>query len=329
MVIRRLSLALLLAALLVPATAGAELITLYGAERVGGSGGQFLRVPVGARAVALGSASAALARGATSMFSNPGAMSTVRFEHSLFASHFAYAADIDIHHLGYVRRTGSWQYGVGLGILDSGEIERTTERQPEGTGQTFDADQFVATLSAARLLTDRITLGASVKLLQESLDDYENRGVLLDLGALYYIGFRTARIGFAVNNFGPDLRLNGEPPGDAGFSGEWQSFPAPTSASFGFAYDTPTVGNDNILTVGLDFLHPTDEAESIVLASELSLGGTLALRGAYRQSDELDVFSGGLGLEWPIADRPVHLDYGFVDRGSFGLLHTITLEIER
>ncbi|HKK71361.1 MAG TPA: PorV/PorQ family protein [Candidatus Krumholzibacteria bacterium] len=329
MVIRRVSCFLLSVVLLLPSAASADLIELYGDERVGGSAGQFLRIPVGARAVGLGNASAALARGATAIFSNPGAMSTVRFEHSLFASHFAYAAGIDVHHLGYVRRSGSWQYGVGLGVLDSGEIERTTERQPEGTGQTFEADQFVATLSAARLLTDRITLGASVKLLQESLDDFESRGILLDLGALYYIGYRTARIGFAVNNFGPDLRLNGEPPADAGFSGEWQSFPAPTMASFGFAYDTPTIGSENILTVGLDFLHPTDEAESIVLASELSLRGTLALRAAYRQSDEIEVFSGGLGLEWPIAERPVHLDYGFVDRGSFGLLHTITLEIER
>lgn len=329
MVIRRGILVLAaVAGLLAPTGARADLITLYGAERVGGSGGQFLRVPVGARSVALGNAATALAHGATSMFSNPGALSTVHYDHSLFASHFSYAADIDIHHVGYVRRFASWQFGVGLGILDSGEIERTTERQPQGTGQTFSADQVVASVTVARLLTDRITLGATAKMLQESLDDYENRGILVDLGALYYLGFRTARIGFAVNNFGPDLQLNGTPPADAGFEGSWQSFPAPTTASFGFAYDMPTFGN-NELTLGLDFLHPTDEAESIVLATEWSVGGTLDLRGAYRENEDNDVWSGGLGLQWNVGDRPIHLDYGFVDRGSFGLLHTITLEIER
>ena len=311
-----------------PTTASADLITLYGAERVGQSGGQFLRIPVGARAVALGNANTALARGATALFSNPGALSTVQHEHSLFASHFAYAADIDIHHVGYVRRLASWQWGVGVGILDSGEIERTTETQPEGTGQTFSADQVVATLSAARLLTDRITLGASVKFLQEALDDYENRGFMIDLGALYYLGYRTARIGFAVNNFGPDLQLNGSPPPDAGFEGSWQSFPAPTNASFGFAYDADVLPN-NTLTLGLDFVHPTDEAESIVLAAEWGVGEVLAFRGAYRETQGDNVFSGGLGVKWDLDERPIHLDYGFVDRGTFGLLHTITLEIER
>lgn len=328
MVMRRLLAILLVVLCATPRLAGAELITLYGAERVGGSGGQFLRIPVGARATALGNANTALARGATAMFSNPGALSTVENTHSLFASHFAYAADIDIHHVGYVNRNASWQWGIGLGILDSGEILRTTETQPEGTGQTFDADQVVATLSFARLLTDRITLGTSVKFLQESLDDYENRAVLLDIGALYYLGYQTARIGFAVNNFGPDLKLNGNPPADAQFDGSWQSFPAPTNASFGFAYDVTAVPNSTI-TLGLDFIHPTDEAEAIVLASEWTVGDVLAFRGALRENEADPVFSGGLGLRWEVDERPITLDYGFIDRGSFGLLHTITVEIER
>lgn len=325
--VRSLRAVLLLLVLLAP-NARAELITLYGEERVGGSGGQFLRIPVGARAVALGNANTALARGATAMFSNPGALSTIHNRHSLFASHFAYAADIDIHHVGYAYRNASWQWGIGLGILDSGEIERTTETQPNGTGQFFRADQVVATMSFARLLTDRFTLGGSLKFLQESLDDFENRSFLLDLGALYYLGYRTARIGFAVNNFGPDLQLNGAPPADAGFDGSWQSFPAPTNASFGFAYDADIV-RDNVLTLGLDFVHPTDEAESIVLAAEWSVGSILAFRGAYREAQDQNVLSGGLGLSWDIEERPIRLDYGFVDRGSLGILHTITLEIER
>jgi len=311
-----------------PGSARAELITLYGSERVGSSGGQFLRIPVGARAVALGNANTALASGATALFSNPGALSTVHHDHSLFVSHFSYAADIDIHHMGYVQRHASWQWGFGLGVLDSGEIPRTTETQPLGTGQTFNADQVVATVGLSRLLTDRITLGASVKFLQESLDDYENRAYLLDLGALYYLGYRTARIGFAVNNFGPDLRLNGNPPEDAGFEGSWQSFPAPTNASFGFAYDAD-VFSRNVLTLGLDFIHPSDEGEAIVFATEWTVADAISFRGAFRETQDDDTITGGLGLRWDLDDRPIRLDYGFADRGSFGLLHTITLEIER
>ena len=131
-----------------------------------------------------------------------------------------------------------------------------------------------------------------------------------------------------MNNFGSDLQLNGSPPDDAGFDGSWQSFPAPTNASFGFAYDADIVGN-NTLTLGLDFVHPTDEAESLVLAAEWGVGDVLAFRGAYRETQDDPVLSGGLGLRWEVDERPIFLDYGFVDRGIFGLLHTITVEIER
>jgi hypothetical protein len=322
--VRRIALLLLLAT---ATGARADLITLYGSERAGSSGGQFLRIPVGGRAVALGNAGSAMASGPTAMFSNPGALSTVRYRNSLFASHFAYAADINIGHVGYVRRTASWQFGFGFGVLDAGEIERTTERSPSGTGQTFRADQIVAQTTVSRLLTDRFTLGLTSKYLQETLDDYHVRAVLFDLGALYFLGHRAARIGFAMNNFGPDLQLNGAPPPDAGFQGSWQSFSAPTTATFGFAYDLPSFAG-NTLTLDLDFVHPTDESESIVYAGELNTHYLLALRGAYRYDPTESILTGGFGLQWRYGRNPIRLDYGFADRESFGLLHTITLEIE-
>lgn len=305
-----------------------QIITFYGEERVGTTGGQFLRVPVGGRSVGLGGSDVATSQGPAAMFNNPAALSTQRSRHGFFVSHFEYAADIDVDHIAYAFRSGSWQLGFGLGMLRSGDIERTTEFQPNGTGQFFNANQFLGSFTVSRLLTDRFTFAGSAKFLQENLDDFHTRSVMIDLGALYHTGFRTARIGFALRNFGPDIKLNGTPPPDAGSVESWQEFPAPTVAVFGAAYDL-TLFRGQQMTVSMDFAHPSDEGESVVFASEVGVGGPLLLRGSYRTDAENSVFSGGLGVVLGGRRQGVRLDYGFTDRENFGVLHVVSLELLR
>lgn len=326
--IRALVFALGLTMVGLAAEASAQIITFYGDERVGGTGGQFLRVPAGGRTVGMGSSDIATAIGPAAMFSNPAALSTLRSRHGFFVSHFEYAAEIDIDHIAYAFRSGSWQLGFGLGMLRSGEIERTTEYQPNGTGQFFNANQFLGSVTVSRLLTDRFTFAGSAKFLQENLDDFHTRSVMLDLGALYHTGFRSARIGFALRNFGPDIRINGTPPPDAGNVGTWQTFPAPTVAVFGAAYDLSAIGGRR-MTVSMDFAHPSDEGESVVFAGEFELSSALLLRGAYRTDAEEAVFSGGLGVVLGSRREGLRLDYGFTDRDNFGVLHVVSLELMR
>lgn len=320
---------LLLVAVVVPRAADADLISLFGDERTGTSGGQFLRVPVGARPIALGGEATATVSGANAIFWNPAAMSGQRERHSLALSHTEYAADIDIDHVAYSYRLSSWQFGIGLGALRSGEIERTTEFHPNGTGQTFEANQFMAAFAASRTLTDRFTLAGTVKLLQENLDDYENRGIFLDLGATYRVGYHNARLGFVVRNFGSDMQLNGESPDTENTSSGWQTFPAPTIAVFGAAYDLHLLG-ERRWTVSMDFSHPSDEAEVIVFGNEIEAFHNLLLRGAYRTGINEGGVSAGFGVRIEPARRQlVTLDYGVVDRGAFGVFHTISLELLR
>ncbi len=316
-----LAIALLAAA---ASVARADIIQLYGEERAGSTGGQFLRIPVGARAVAMGGGMSATVRGPLSIFWNAAAMHTQRAKHGLSVSHFEYAAGIDIEHIAYVRRFASWQIGLGVGVLRSGEIERTTEVHPDGTGQTFNANQFLGVLALGRRLTDRFTLATTVKFLQENLDDYENRATVVDIGALYATGFGNSRIGFSLRNFGPDLKLNGTPPPEATSAAQWQSFSAPTIAVFGAAMDVG-LPMGRSMTLSLDFSHPSDEAEAIVVGNELQLGHGFELRGGYRSGIEDGGLSGGLGLRVDGTGSPLRLDYGFVDHGSFGVLHSISL----
>lgn len=324
MVTRALALALA-ALVLLAGPARAELIAFFGDERVGNSGGQFLRVPAGARELALGGGMAATSSGASSVFWNPAGLREMGRGQRVFFSHMEYVEGIDVEHFAVARRHGDWHLALAGGVLRSGEITRTTEFHPQGTGQTFRADQFVASFTLGRDLTDRFAFAATGKFLQENLDDYANQGVFLDLGALYYVGYRRARIGFTVRNFGPEMKLDGAPPAEAENPRGWQGFPAPTVAVFGFAYDMP-LPLGQVALLSLDFSHPSDEVESVVLAAETELAGALQLRGGWRNQVEDGGISLGFGLRLDKERQAWRLGYGYADRGSFGDLHMISLE---
>jgi hypothetical protein len=255
-------------------------------------------------------------------------MSTIREKHRLFIGHTEYAADIDVDHLSYVRRYGAWRVGFLGGVLRSGEILRTTEFYPNGAGHTFEANQFMTGISVGRLMTDRFTVAMTGKFFQENLDEFESRGLFVDLGALYYVGFRRARLGFTVRNFGGDLRLNGDLPENSGFQGRWQTFPAPTVAVFGGAYDFG-VSEERRLTLSFDFNHPSDESESIILGAEMAMWSKLYLRGGYRNNIDEGGLSAGFGLHLDRKKNLVRFGYAFDDRGAFGGLHIVSLELGR
>jgi hypothetical protein len=300
-----------------------EVISLYGGERAGTSGGQFLRVPTGARSIAMGGGMSAAVNGGDAPFWNPAGMITVSTENRIFVSHTEYAADIAVDHIAYTRKHGPWRYAIFGGVLQSGDILRTDELHPTGQGFTFTANQFFAGLSVGRQLTDRFTVAASGKFLQENLDEYSNQGWFIDLGALYYVGFRSARIGFTVLNFGGDMKLNGSPD-DANLDG-WQSYSAPTVANFGAAYDFGNMDRFG-LTVAFEFRHPSDEDETIILGGELAMLKTFYLRAGQNTSTQDGGRSVGFGLNWGKDKVVLRAGYAYEDRGAFGGLHTISLE---
>ena len=315
-----------LASVLSSACSAAELISLYGGERAGTSGGQFLRIPAGARSIAMGGGMSAAVEGGDAPFWNPAGMITVKTKNRIFVSHTEYAADIDVDHIAYTRKNGPWRYAIFGGVLRSGEIVRTDELHPTGQGFTFDANMFMAGVSIGRQLTDRFILAASGKFLQENLDEYRNQGIFLDLGALYYVGYKTARIGFTIQNFGGDLKLDDHP--DDETVGEWQTFGAPTVATFGAAYDFGSSERLKLTTL-MEFRHPSDEDESIIVGGELALLHRIFLRGGYKTNVVNGGLSAGFGLHLGRDEFVFRAAYAYDDRGPFGGLHTISLELGR
>ncbi len=311
-----------------PALAG-DILRLYGEDNVGTASGQFLRIPVGARGVAMGKAYVACATDGAAVFWNPAGIMRTPGRTNYFASHSVYAADIDLDYLSWHHRKQSFGFGLTMGSLRSGDILRTDEFHQEGTGQYFNANQFFVGASLARAMTDRFSLGITLKYYQENLDEFQTKSILADLGILYFVGLGDMRIGFSIRNFGGDMKPGGTPPTlPDGFtpSGEFQSFPAPTVGTFGAARTWQMSRKLTVLTTA-DFNHPSDFKESFRFGSEVGVNQILFLRAGYETSRQEGGFAAGFGLQLKRKQFLVRVDYAYSDQGSFGTIHHISVDL--
>jgi len=318
----------LLVALVHPVKAG-DFIRLFGEENVGTAAAQFLRVPVGARAVAMGKAYSAMATDGSTLFWNPAGVMRTPGRKNFFASHSEYTAGIGLEYASFHVRGQNFGYGLIAGALRSGDILRTDELHQEGTGQYFNANQFFVGLSLARAMTDRFSLGGTVKYFQENLDEFQSRGVFADLGILYFIGLGDTRVGFTVRNFGNDLKPAGTPPAmPDGYvaATDFQRFAAPTVGSFGAAR-TWTLGRQVGLVTSLDFAHPSDYKESFRMGGELGLNRTLFLRAGYETSRQEGGLAAGFGVHMQRGGVIFRVDYAYSDLGSFGTIHHFSVDL--
>jgi hypothetical protein len=315
---------------LVPAVAwGGDVIRLFGGENVGTAGAQFLKVPVGARAVAMGKAYSSLAADGSAPFWNPAGMMRTPGRKNFFMSHTAYTADIEMNHISLHTRRQNYGFGLSAGILRSGDILRTTEFHQDGTGQYFNANQFFLAGSLARAMTDRFSLGLTVKYFQENLDEWQIQSLMFDMGLLYYVGVGDIWIGFSVRNFGGDLQPSGSPPAEAdGYvpSAEFQEFPAPTEGSFG-ASKVWGLSQDLNLVITADFNHPSDNIESFRFGGELGMWKMLFLRAGYETGRPEGGFSAGFGLQLNRQQLRLRVDYAYADMGSFGTIHFVSMDV--
>jgi len=306
-----------------------SVIRLFGEENVGTAGGQFLRVPVGARAVALAKSYSALATDGSALFWNPAGIMRSPGRKNWFASHSEYTADIGMDFMSFHMRGQNFGYGISMGVLRSGDILRTDEFHQQGTGQYFNANQFYLGASLARAMTDRFSIGGTVKYYQENLDEYQLKSVLADMGILFLVGQGDMSIGFSVRNFGGSLQPDGSPPAlPDGYvpASEYQGFSAPTTGAFGVAKTWGLSKKLGLVTTA-EFNHPSDYRESFRFGGEVDINKMLFLRTGFETSREEGGFAAGFGVQLLRKQFQLRLDYAFSDLGSFGTIHHISVDL--
>lgn len=315
--------------------------------KVGTTSAQFLKIGVGSRAVALGGAYVAEANDLSALYWNPGGLARLRGSAVQFA-YTDYLADIDYNFAAFGTNLGSLgTIAASLIFLDSGEmVVRTTDRPDpaENEAERFSVQDLALQLSYARALTDRFSIGTTVKYIREKIFNSSASTMAFDVGLVFTTPFEALRLGASMANFGPKMRMSGrdiifsEDP-DANRSGNvdvvnseflTDEFSLPLLFRIGLAWDAVNNANHRIVLL-TDASHPNDNSEYLNMGGEYSFRDLIFLRGGMRNLFEEDgeqgyTFGGGLNIR---IDRSLRMrvDYAYADFGRLEQTHWFTVDL--
>ena len=313
------------------------------AQKVGTTSYQFLKVMPSARATGMGEAFASLADRSDALFWNPAGITSV-MGHDLSSTHTIWLIDTHQTAIGYALAAGGYgHFGLQFQYVSYGEIEETRvdhldfvggEYNPGRTGRTFSPHAWVLGLTYSRNMTDRFSAGITGKYVNEVLfsertvqsGDVGDGGgtyntfansLLFDFGMQYDTGFRSVRIGAAVQNFGGQVRFGRD------------DFPAPLTFRLGAASDL--VGPNGLFasndlsrfSVAYDVVHPNDYAQQMHMGAEYAFANVLTLRGGYKLNYDVDNWTFGGGVQTRLSRYRLSFDY------SFGAMNRYLNEVHR
>ena len=311
---KRLIALAVIAALWLPGLAHADIF-----EKVGTFGGQFLKIPVGARAAGMGGAYVAMADEASSVFWNAAGIARIDPTKSqLSLNHATWPAELSFDQIGYVfhMKKIPGAFAVHARALTMQPMEVTTAFQPFGTGQTFDAGMLAAGITYARSFTDKFSAGVTGSMVHTGLADLTQQTFSMDLGTLYDVGAAGMKIGMAIQNIGSTEKFIER---EARIP---SIFRVGTSADLMKTADQKLVGS-------FEFSHPPDNAERFNFGAEYSFRRYVYLRGGYSFNHDSEGIAGGAGFHFPVSVAGMaDVDYAYTDLLDLGSSHRVSLRFE-
>jgi len=321
-------------------------------SKVGTTAAQFLGIPVGPRAIAMGGAYVAAREDVSLLYWNPGAV--VQADRSEFSFvNTDWLVGTKFRWFGLVLNLdGENAIGASVTDMDYGQGDVTTVASPEGTGETWSAADLAVTLTYSRRLTEKFSLGGSVKYITQRVYNETASSVAFDAGLLYVTDLNGLRIGMSMSNFGGDMTLSGRDllnrvdtdPNNAGSNktlvGYLKTDPWPLPLMFRVGTAMDVIKNDEVTaTVAIDALRPTDDFPSINVGGEIGWRNILFVRGGYQSivkegqaplsNDKgQEGLTLGAGLQYHFDGfASLGFNYAFQKYGLFGNLNTIALSI--
>ena len=93
--------------------------------KTGTTAGQFLKIGIGARALAMGSAFSSVSNDATSLYWNPAGLSRLK-KNEIILDHQDWVLDVDLDFVGASFQTPFGTIGAAVSAMHMGEMEVTT-----------------------------------------------------------------------------------------------------------------------------------------------------------------------------------------------------------
>jgi hypothetical protein len=299
----------------------------------------FLNMGYGARSMAMGNTSTALAADSDAIYWNPAGLAAAnqtqigmtRAQMFLGDTYDAVSVAVPLgtrmgtryEKLGY-RNTAVATYNepIKRGVLGFG-VTRLAHSEQQGRDlnrrrtNSFDASDIAVSIGYSRSILRRMSAGLAFKKIESKIADRSAGTYAADFGAMYqFRGARRWRLGAAVRNMGPGLRYDRE------------ASPLPLSFSVGTGFEALP----NLMVASEIQVRPNADKIVWSLGTEYAILPTLSLRGGLLQDQfsaeavgnsnvGLGSFGGGLGFKWGRFD----LDYSITPFGILGNISRFSL----
>ncbi len=315
--------------------------------KVGTTSAQFLKIGVGSRAIALGGAYVAEANDLSALYWNPAGLTRMRGS-AVQLAYTDYLADVQYNFAAVGTNLGSLgSIAASIIFLDSGDMTVRTVQRPDpdvATAERFSVQDLAMQLSYAKALTDRFSIGTTVKYVRETIWNSSASSMAFDIGLVFTTPFEALRLGASMANFGPKMQMSGrdilfsdDPDGVQSGNVEvvnaeflTDEFSLPLIFRIGLAWDAVATANHRIVLL-TDAAHPNDNSEYLNVGGEYSFRDLIFFRAGMRNLFEEDgeqglTFGGGLNLRIDRALR-VRVDYAYADFGRLEQTHWFTLDL--
>lgn len=281
---------------------------------VGTTAANFLSIGLGARPAAMGFAFAAVSDDLNAIQYNPAGLGLMK-GHNVAFTYLSYIQDVNYGWMAYslpLELASPGTLGISFGYLTLGGIEKRGLTDTETPSTTFGASDLLAAVTYSTGDMDGLALGATVKLVSESIDTVRATGFALDLGAFLTLKdidpALTASV--ALQNLGTGLKFVNI------------TDPFPTNLKAGLAYK---LLDRTLLLAGDADYNVNDQNLSFRVGMEYWLQGMIAPRIGYGLAPADAGSLGGLGAGLGLRISDLELDYAYLPQGDLGNTHRVTL----
>jgi hypothetical protein len=326
--------------------AALQSVLASGGNRTGTGGAAQLQIPIGARDLAMGGATISTSSGIEALYWNPAGIAKSSTGASLMFSHMSYIADIGVDYgAASANFEGLGTFALSIKSLSIGEMLVTTTQNPDGTGQTYSPQFFVAGATFAKQLSDRISVGVTANLVSERIAEVSSSGVAFNVGVMYEnLGsINGLSLGVAVKNVGPQMKYDG--PGlyaSAAVPGqnrganlitiEAAPYELPSTIEFGLGYHYAFSGN-NALQISGTFQNNNFSGDEYRGGVEYGYNNNFFVRAGYSgspasQSDDyIYGLTAGAGVAYDFEGTQISFDYAFRSVKYFDGNHIISIKL--
>ncbi len=319
-----------------------------GQNRAGTSAAPELRIPIGARYLAMGGSPIASVTGLEAIYWNPAGVDLSPDDANAFISYRKYIADMSMNFVAVSGRLGGLgSFGLSFRSLNIGTINVTTMEQPDGNGQVINPSYFILGFTYSKQLSDRVSIGANLNLINESFADVGATGFSIDAGVQYNDLFNVPgfAVGVAVKNLGASMKYGGNGlfvqandqsslRGPSWYQVDASTAELPSEVNIGLSY-IKSLDDQNKVTVAASFQNNNYTYDNYNIGLEYSYKDILYARGGYLYTPQSSTetpnifqnYSVGVGFSLKkISNIDLSFDYAYVPVKYFNANNVFALK---